>query len=180
MEQEQTAKVTTPEPAAEAKPADQSASQSTPNGKSDQKPYKVYETQEEYDKSFKSEVSKAKNDWMKQVGVASVDEFKEKSAKADEAIKERDQLAKEKVDLTERLVVAELGVADDRKDDLLTLARAKATAGKSLKDAAAEVLEANPNWAKDRSRPADFGVGKSERPNTQQEDPLASRYPWLK
>jgi hypothetical protein len=182
MEQEQASKASTQMPSAESTQADQTKSlEPTQKAESDPaNPYKVFQTQEDYEKAVKSEASKQKLEWMKQAGVSSVDDYKIKISAAEAAIKEHDQLVKEKTMLNDKLIVAELNVADDRKDDLLTLAKTKVTDQKDLRAAAMEVLERNPTWTKGAGVAIKIGTEKAAPSEPHQEDKLSSRYPWLR
>ena len=141
VDETQTSQVTTQTQAEEQKPSDNTVSEVSPKQEvKPEEPFKVFKTEEEFNKTFKSEVSKAKNEWLKDVGAASVDEFKASKSKYDEAAKNYDQVVKERNDLSDKLVVRELDVSDEFQNDLLTLAKAKVTPEKDLKTAAAEIL----------------------------------------
>lgn len=176
LENEQTQQVTTQEPAATPAPAANTSAQEAPKAPAEQpQPFKVFNTEDD----FKAEVNRAKGDWLKQVGATSVDEYKAKVKQYNDAIAERDSLIKQRNDLNEKLVVNDLGVADDHREDLLTLAKSRIAPDKDLRAAAAEVLQKNPTWMKAKGD-IRIGTEKPEDGLSSQPSALTSRYPWLK
>ena len=160
---------------ADAKKSADNDSQHTQAG-----PFKTFDTQEDYEKAIKSEASKQKLEWMREVGVTSVDEFKATKSKYDEATKNYDQVVKERNDLSDKLLVRELDVSDDFANDLLTLAKANVSKDKDLKTAASEVLGKNPSWKVSRTQAIKRGTEKAAPTQPITDDKLGSRYPWLR
>ena len=149
------------------------------------KPFKTFETEEDYNRAFKSEVSKAKNEWLKSTGVSSVEEFKNKESQYNSAIEENSKLQKDletaRAELTkanEKNIVLELGVDKDYEDDALTLARAKVTNDIDLKTALSDVLKKNPTWT--TKSDVKIGVEKSDVKGTPEISGLAKKYDWLR
>lgn len=157
----------------------------SPNNKPEAtKPFKTFETEEDYNRAFKSEVSKAKNEWLKSTGVSSVEEFKNKESQYNSAIEENSKLQKDLSDAraeltkaTERNILLELGVDKDYEEDALTLARAKVTKDTDLKTAMSDVLKRNPTWTVKTD--VKIGVEKSDIKNGEAVSELSKRYPWL-
>ena len=156
------------------------AAEEKQTAENENKPFKTFATQEDYDKAIKSEASKQKLEWMREVGVQSVDEYKTTKSKYDEATKNYDQVVKERNDLSDKLLVRELDVSDDFANDLLTLAKANVSKDKDLKTAASEVLGKNPSWKTNRARTIKIGTEKAAPAQSLTQDNLGNRYPWLK
>lgn len=143
-------------------------------------------SEEEYKKAIQSASSKAKYAILQELGIKSVDEFKAKTAEYDNAIKERDALKEDKLKIESQvdklkveLALEQLGVGDEYKEDLITLAKAKVSDKVDFKSAAEEVLNKNPNWKKNNS-PLKLGTEKTEVKPTTVEDRLSKKYAWLK
>ena len=141
-------------------------------------------TQEEYNKAIQSASSKAKYALLQELGIKSVDEFKTKANTYEEAIKETESLKKANSDyanqingLKEEMLISQLGVSEDYKEDFLTLAKAKVTESKDFTTAAKEVLDKNPNW-RNLQEPIKMGTEKSEQ--KQIHNSLSKKYSWIK
>lgn len=180
MENEQGAKPSTQEPAATPKAAEEAKPAEDKQQDKPAEPFKTFATQEDYDKAIKSEASKQKLEWMREVGVQSVDEFKTTKSKYDEATKNYDQVVKERNDLSDKLLVRELDVGDEYANDLLTLAKSKVSPDKDLKAAASEILDKNPGWKVSRAQSIKIGTEKASPAPVQTDDKLSARYPWLR
>ena len=146
----------------------------------------VAPSEEEYKKAIQSAASKAKYAILQEMGVKSVEEFKNKYSEYDNAIKENESLQnkikEQEVLITkqqEDLVLEKLQVGEDYKSDLITLAKAKVSDTVDFKSACEEVLQKNPNW-KAVSDPVKLGTEKSEAKTTSAEDVLSKKYKWLK
>ena len=178
MEEELNNLVTKSEDTAEATVAEEKAVE----GKSEY----VAPTEEEYKKAIQSAASKAKYAILQEMGVKSVDEFKNKYSEYDSAIKEnkslQDKIKEQEVLIgkqQEDLVLEKLQVSDEFRSDLITLAKAKVSDTVDFKSACEEVLQKNPNW-KAVSDPVKLGTEKSESKTTSAEDVLSKKYKWLK
>lgn len=112
------------------------------------KPFKIYETEEEYNKDFKSNVSKAKNEWLKETGVLSVDDFKSKQAEYNKAINENKTLKESLESEKKNHIMDSLNIQDKFKDDFLAVTKNMMESDSKLdfKSASAKVLEKNPWW----------------------------------
>jgi len=135
-------------------------------------------TKEEYEKALKSSASKAKFQILQELNVKSVDDFKAKSQTIENSLKELDDIKKENNRLKEDLLIKELNISDDYRDDFLTLAKAKATDTQDLKSVATEILNKNPAWVKN-SEPIKIGNEKSDIKHGEQSF-LSNKYKWLK
>jgi hypothetical protein len=189
-EQAQATQAATPEPASEAdvkKPSQQEpkAEEAKPEG-----PFKVFQTQEEYDTAIKSEASKAKNDWLKENNLKSVDEYRANMAKYEEAVKAKESQDKFIKDLQsqlekshEEILARDLGVSPEHKDDLMILAKAKVGKDVTLEQAAKSILDSTPSWKGIIPQPR---IGTEQRaPAADNKNPQANRdlmreFPWLK
>jgi len=125
-------------------------------------------TEQEYTKALQSAASKAKYSLLQELGVKSVQEFRDLKATYETSIKDSGEIRtkleeseKKVVGLTEDIATMKAGVSDEFKDDFLTLVHSKMSADKSFDDAAKEVLDKNPTW-KVGSEPIKLGNDKSE------------------
>lgn len=108
-------------------------------------PYKVFDSEEDFQRELKSAESKAKNDILKRLNLNSVDEGTQTLTKA-EKLEQDLQMAFDKLQsLEEENALVRLGVQDEYKEEALTLARARKTTDKSLEQALKEVGEKFPN-----------------------------------
>jgi hypothetical protein len=114
-------------------------------------PYKVYGSEDEFKKDFQSVASKAKYEVLKELNVKSLDEVKSKIIELEAAknelveaskIKsEYEQVKLQKQQVEENLLLTQLGVVPELKDDFLVLAKAKVTPELPLAEAAKTVIE---------------------------------------
>lgn len=152
------------------------------------KPFKVYTTEEEYQKELKSAQSKAKNEILQKLGVNSVDKATSSLTEAEQMKKDL-QLAMNKMgELEEKTAVAEANIAEDYRQDALTLAKSKVNDNTTLADALKQVVERYPNFSnqpKDTKKGVEkVGGDRSKENSPKGEDQLAkelsSKYSWLK
>lgn len=142
---------------------------------------KLY-TEEEYSKGMKSASSKAKNDILKDLGITSVKDFSILKTTYEAAIKENDSLKKEKVDLSERLVLRGLNVKSNVESDFISLAKNRISDSKDFDTAAKEVAGLYPNMLNGLDLPS-MKVGTEKKENTTNSvvysEELLKRYPQL-
>ena len=114
--------------------------------------YKVFDTEDDYNREMKSTSSKAKYEMLKELGAKNLDEVRGKFTEL-EAVKselanldsirselETTKLEKQKV--SEDLIVTKLGVKEESRDDFLVLAKNKlGDFDNSLEDAAKSILD---------------------------------------
>lgn len=144
-------------------------------------------SEEEYKKAQQSAASKAKYELLKEFGVKGVDDFRNKVKEADDAIKEKESFVTQleerdnKIkELNQKMVIKELGVAEDFTEDLITLAQKKISDTVDFKAACEQVLERNPSWRSGKS-PVKLGTEKSEpTPTDELNAKLHKKYDWIK
>nr|DAH82884.1 MAG TPA: Major capsid protein [Caudoviricetes sp.] len=127
------------------------------------KPFKIYNTEEEYNKDFKSASMKRVNEMFKELGVSSMNELKafkqsvellnQRNSEYDSLKNEKDELeikasnlSEENTNLKKELLLNKFGIDGSNADDFLTLAKSKVNETKSLEDACSEVLEKYPSF----------------------------------
>jgi len=166
--------------------------------KEESKPYKVYGSEDEFKKDVQSLSSKAKYALLQELNVKNLEEarakfseleFTKSELKALNDIKSELETARaEKNKLTESLLLTELGVRNELRDDFLTLAKSKVNDKTALPDAARLVLEKYTYFAgqsNDKS-PAPAAKIGSERKAANvdmasaEKERLIQRYPHLK
>lgn len=158
----------------------------TPELTEESTPFKVFQTEEEYSKAFKSEVSKAKYEWLKEIGAKSVDEYKASCALHEQTLSENNSLKQELettkkslVEAQDKNLVLELKVSDEYAQDALALAKLKVDDKTDLRQALTQILDKNPSWLE--VEPTDsvkFGTEKEEAKKVEVSN-LAKKYPWL-
>lgn len=149
-----------------------------------EKPYKVFTSEEEYQKELKSAQSKAKNEILQKLGVKSVDEGTKSLTKAEELEKDLQTTLSRLQKIEEESVLVKSGIAEDYYQEALTLAKSKVNDNTTLEAAMKEVVTKFPNLlGKVKQDP--LKVGGDKKPNkedgeTQLQDTLKNKYPWLK
>ena len=146
------------------------------------KPYKVFTTEDEYQKELKSAQSKAKNEILKSLGVNSVDDGKTNLTKAEQLEKDLQAAVTKLNGLEEENALVKAQVSEDFREEALVLARAKTDL--PLDKALAEVVKKFPNL---QGKAAQKGLEKAGSEKTEtpgNEDSLnkdlMAKYPWLK
>lgn len=142
---------------------------------------------DEYKKAIQSSASKAKFEILKELGIANVKEFHDLKTTYEQAISGKSDLETqiknlndEKQSLEEDLMLTKLGVSEEFKKDILTLAKSKVDENHSLSDVSKELLEKYPQW-KSVKETIKIGTERSDvkdAPEISQE--LLNRFPWLK
>ena len=139
------------------------------------KPYKIFNTQEDYDKFIKSESMKKVAELYKELGVQSKDELKayKNSATEYNALKDSydtlntskgelenkfNVLTKQYNDLQNELLITEFGINKEQSEDFLILAKSKVSDTIDLKKACEEVVTAYP-YFKENSVKDIFKIG---------------------
>lgn len=146
------------------------------------KPFKVFTSEEEFNKALQSERSKAKHEVLKELNVKTVDEVKTALTAFEAVQKTAQELQSKTSKLEEQLVVTQLGILPEFIQEAVTLAKAKAD--KPLSDALAEVVSKFPNMVAKVGVKPEVKLGTEAKP---QEDLAATqvaniskKYPWVK
>jgi predicted nucleic acid-binding Zn-ribbon protein len=142
-------------------------------------------SKEDYDKAIQSAKSKAKYDILKELGINSVKEFQELKNTYETAINEKKTLEKSLTDmnkknttLEEDLLLTKLGVSEEYKNDILTLAKSKVDESHNLEAVSKELLEKYPQW-RNVKETIKMGTEKSDAA-PEVSSTLSAKYPWLK
>lgn len=123
----------------------------TPKDKETTTPFKAFESEEEFNKFTQSISSKAKGELLKEIGGSNVNEIKDYLTKG----KQYDDVSSKITGIEEKykavldensvlktdLIVTKYNVADEFKDEFITLAKAKITDDIGLEQAAQSVYE---------------------------------------
>ena len=143
-------------------------------------------SKEDYDKAIQSAKSKAKYDILKELGINSVKEFQELKSTYENAINEKKTLEKSLTDmnkknttLEEDLLLTKLGVSEEYKKDVLTLAKSKVDESHNLETVSKDLLEKYPQW-RNVKETVRMGTEKSEDVTPEVSSTLTARFPWLK
>lgn len=145
-------------------------------------------TETELNKRIQSASSKAKNELMKELGINSVKDFQDLKTNYETAINTKTSLEEnintlnqEKNKLSEDLLLTKLGVSEEYREDLLTLAKSKVDNEHSLEDVSKSLLEKFPQF-KATKETIKMGTEKAEiKQDTPPVDTeLSKRFPWLK
>lgn len=135
------------------------------------KPYKVFNTEEEYNKHIQSEHGKAKGNFLKnKLGAENVDDYlKSQQAKDNElkSLKEKlDTLDAEHKQLKEDSVLKGLGLNMDKKKDFLTLVNAKVNDETDFNKACEDVMKDYPLF-KQNAKAVKIGT-EQKQPNSKE------------
>lgn len=156
----------------EAEPADET------------KPFKTFETEEDFKKVIQSESSKAQYKLLQELGVDKLDDVKAWKASNEElATVKADKEAKDAkiAELSTELTFTKLGVKDEFRSDLLALAKASVNEDTDFETATKAVVERHPHMiaAKKQSivMGGDRGTGKPDGEGTS--EALRRKYPFL-
>jgi DNA primase catalytic subunit len=164
--------------------------------KEESKPYKVYGSEDEFKKEVQSLSSKAKFALLQELNVKNLEEarakfteleFTKSELKALNDIKAELESAKaEKQQLSENLMMTELGIKNELKEDFLTLAKSKVNDKTPLPDAAKSILEKYTYFkGADVATQVAAKIGTEKKPQSvdmqsEEKERLMKRYPHLK
>ena len=136
-------------------------------------PFKAFESEEEFSKFTQSISSKAKGEILKEIGGSNVNDIKqvlEKGKQYDEINNKYvdietkyNSVLTEKEQLTTDLIVTKYNIADDFKEEFLTLAKAKVNDDVDLQTASQQVFDkVGKNFIKEKL-PVQIGGGKQPK-----------------
>lgn len=125
-----------------------------PDGDNPQKstlPFRVFDSEEEFNKTIQSASSKAKGEILKELGIESVNAFKEQLEKVQEGTARiadyesmqtriRD-LETEKRVLEDKILVSKYNLKDDAKEMFINLVRSSIKDGQSVEDVADKIYQ---------------------------------------
>lgn len=157
--------------------------------------FKLPTTKEEYYDFLKSAVNREKTNFLKELGVKSVKEYKEQVSKSEESISKfeeltnqhqevstkYDTLAKEYASLKQSSTLDRLGIKDEYREDLIKLTDGKVDENNSFEAVVKNLVETKYQHMVQKSQ-VKFGVEKSdiEPQGTSISPSLQSKYPFLK
>ena len=146
------------------------------------KPFKVFATEEEFNKSLQSERSKAKHEVLKELNANSVDAVKETLTAYQVVQKTAEELKAKTSKLEEQLVVTQLGILPEFIQEAITLAKTKTD--KPLTDALAEVVSKFTNMVAKIGVKPEVKLGTEANPQEDlaatQASNILKKYPWVK
>lgn len=163
--------------------------------KDDEAEFKLPASKEEFDTLIKSAVNKEKTNFLKELGVKSVKEYKEKVSSSEEALtkyaeavaksdaprKEKETLSKENEALKRTSAFDRLGVKEEYREDLLKLAEGKASAENPFEAVIKNLVETKYQHVVQKST---VKIGSEKTAGDKTPDgvspALASKYSWLK
>lgn len=118
----------------------------------EQKPFKVFDTEEALNKELQSARSKAKYELLQELGIANVDEFKSLKCTYDSAIKDKEELLAKYKELEDAhnktkqdYELDKIGVKADKKEDFLLLAKSRMTEKDTLTSISEKLKEEYPS-----------------------------------
>ena len=110
-------------------------------------PFKTFATEEEYNTALKSERSKGKGELLKELGVDKLETAKTAITKVQELETQLNTTKSEFQKAQEELVLLQVGVKEEFKNEALTLAKAQVKDGVDLKAALTTVITKLPSMA---------------------------------
>lgn len=145
-------------------------------------PFKVFTTEEDFNKTLQSERSKAKHEVLKELNVNTVAEVKTALTAYDAVQKIAEELKGKTSRLEEQLLVNQMGILPEFIQEAVTLAKAKTD--KPLTDALAEVVLKFPNMVAKIGVKPEVKLGTEAKPQEDlaalQTSNIAKKYPWVK
>lgn len=158
--------------------------------------FKLPTTKEEFEKAMKAAVNREKTNFLKELGVKSVKEYREQSTKAKEALTQFEELTKQKQALTqEKEAVSQqyeslkqthtldmLGVKPEYREDMVKLAQDKVTAENSFETVLKELIETKYQYTVQGKGNVKFGTEKTteKTKDSTTSTELQKKYSWLK
>jgi signal recognition particle GTPase len=146
------------------------------------KPFKVFTSEEEFNRTLQSERSKAKHEVLKELNANSVDAVKENLTAYEVVQKTAEELKAKTSKLEEQLLVTQMGIVPELVEEALTLAKAKP--GKPLNEALAEVITKFPSMVGKVAVKPEVKVGTEANPQVNDAatsaKSITAKYPWIK
>lgn len=153
-------------------------------------------SEDDYKRLLQSTASKAKKEIMEELkssGFTSLDDVRKLKTSYEELTKNFDSLDASKKEsdskfnslqeenqgLKEKLLLKDLNIADEYKDDFLKFSKALVSDQKNLETAAKEVAEKYQMFKNVETRPVSHNIGVEKRSSTTEPDPLTKKYSWL-
>jgi hypothetical protein len=139
--------------------------------------FKTFASEEDFEKTLKSERSKAQAALLKELNIKSIDEGKETLTKATTYESELESTKSELQKTKEFLALQELGVKEEYRAEALTLAKSQ---GGDLKEALKNVIAKLPIMS---VKVAELNLG-TDKPKDPEEGTvkkhIGDKYPWIK
>ena len=158
--------------------------------------FKLPTTKEEFEKAMKAAVNREKTNFLKELGVKSVKEYREQNTKAQEALTQFEELTKQKQALTqEKEAVSQqyeslkqthtldmLGVKPEYREDMVKLAQDKVTAENSFETVLKQLIETKYQYTVQGKGNVKFGTEKTteKTKDSTMSTELQKKYSWLK
>lgn len=131
-------------------------------------PFKAFATEEEYNTALKSERSKGKGELLKELGVDKLETAKTAITKVQELETQLNTTKSEYQKTQEELILLQVGVKEEFKQEALTLAKAQVTDVVDLKAALSAVITKLPSMAAPTGLKSNVG-GESNGTQTKSE-----------
>lgn len=145
-------------------------------------PFKAFESEDDYNRTIKSERSKAKKEVLDELGIKSIDEAKTNLSKSATLETELNETKSKYQTLEQDYHLSKAGVKDEYKEEVITLANAKVNDETTFDKALEAVVEKMPFVT---GKPFQKQVGsqpgqKEETGEKTVTEQLAKKYPWIK
>ena len=156
--------------------------------------FKLPTTKEEYEISVKAAVNKEKTNFLKELGVKSVKEYKESISKAEEALSKHEELIKQSEELKNQKesisqeyenlkqtsALDRLGVKEEYREDLVKLAKDKVDDNNSFETVVKNLVETKYQYTVQKPQ-VKIGTEKTEQESGQStSSELHKKYSWIK
>lgn len=151
-------------------------------GEEPKQPFKAFESEEEYNKTIKSERSKAKKEVLDELGIKSIDEAKTNLNKSATLETELNETRSKYQTLEQDYHLSKVGVKDEYKEEVVTLARAKVNDETTFDKALEAVVQKMPfvtGKAFQKQVGGEGGQHDGDGTKTLTEQ-LSKKYPWIK
>lgn len=165
-----------------------STEQETPPEQKVVEDFKLPTTKEEFEKTMKAAVNREKTNFLKELGVKSVKEYRERVSLADESLSKYQELTQANQelltkyeDIKQEALLDNLGVKTDYREDLVKLAKSNVSETKSFEDALKELVETKYQHTVAKGTPKiGFEKTNKEKESSTISPDLQKKYNWLK
>ena len=145
-------------------------------------PFRAFESEDDYNREIKSERSKAKKEVLDELGIKSINEAKTNLSKSATLETELNETKSKYQTLEQDYHLSKIGVKDEYKEEVITLAKARVDDETTFDKAVEAVVEKMPFMTgKAFQKQVGSQPGQTEETGEKTvNEQLARKYPWIK
>lgn len=151
-------------------------------GEETKQPFKAFETEDDYNKTIKSERSRAKKEVLDELGIKSINEAKTSLSKSATLETELNETKTKYQTLEQDYHLSKVGVKDEYKEEVITLAKAKVNDETTFDKALETVVQKMP-FVTGKLFQTQVGGEQGQHEEDGEKtlaDQLSKKYPWIK